>query len=303
MTGDLKNAFEELMIENEPPLTTSTEKIIRSGRRRQTRRRLEVWGVAAMTVVTTGVVVAATAGFGSLGGGEDSADVPANPPGYYPPVSSWREYSQAVHDLFLEEGPDFRYGSGEDDYPFELLESDSVSTGDPDVEYEIPRTGIAFLKTSDGTPVGSAFVQLYEPGPWSTEPEDDQWPLGFGSVFAGESIVSCWSGENEEQQESTKETKIRVTDTDCEEGVTSSGDQLIRVSRVEHYKDEPPGSYTNTVVVYRADGTAVTVNSFCGNEDEDDEYGGTCKDIQFDLDQLEAIAVALPAVIVTDGDH
>lgn len=78
---------------------------------------------------------------------------------------------------------------------------------------------------------------------------------------------------------------------------------MVLMSSVENYKDEPPSSRTNKVVAYRADDTAVVVSSFCGNEDVDDEYAGTCQDIQFALDQLEAIALALPKVIVTDDGH
>lgn len=305
MTGNVRDLFEETMIDNEPPLSTNAGDIVAAGRRRRRHRRLgwvAATGTAGIAVVlSASLILPAGGGDAVPGDGTTSAtdEQTESPDEAYPVVDTWGEYSDVVRELFIEQAPEFVYNSGGQADAFEMSESGQVSSDDPDLEYEIPHTGSAFLKTADGQPVGSVGVRAYEPGPWEAEPGDERFHHD-NSVFGGP-IVSCWSGETEVQHDAPgAPVEIEVTETECEDTTTPDGDRMIRVSTVDYYEGKEPHSYENTVVIYRSDETAVVVSGFCGNDDEDDEYGGTCHDIQFDLDQLEAIALGLPKVIITD---
>ena len=306
MTGDLKNFLEETLMDNEPPMQTNTDDILHAGRRKQGKRRMGIAGIAAAAVAVAGVVVGMTVGLPHLTADADEPAPPADqdqPDETYIPVDSWDEYSKVLEDLYMEQGPDSQYKAEEGGEPFALTESGDASSTDPDFTTEIPTEASMMLKTADGKPVGSTSVALYEPGDWSKEPGDARLEP-FGPTFPGDPIISCWSGETEVQQGNDENNvKTEITDTDCEDTTTPDGDRMIRMSSAVGYQGEEPESYTNGVVIYRADDTAVKVQSFCGHEDEDDEYGGTCHDIQFDLDQLAAIAIGLPQVIVTDDGH
>ena len=303
MTSEMKDVFEETMSDIEPPLSTSTEEILVAGRRKQTRRRLSIFGGGAASLAVVGVAALMLPGLLSTPAGPDgtnSAGPEVEENGYPTPPETWEEYSALVLGLFQEQGPDLQFNGDSDAGPFELKEWGEFHSSDPDAWVEIPHSGSAFLKTADGTPVGSVGIDLYEPGEWSKEPGDDPYDVGIPGTNGP--LVSCWSGETDIHQGNTDIIKVYIATTECEDLTTPQGDRMIRASSVEHYENEPPGSYTNTVVIYRADGTAVVVSSFCGNEDEDDEYGGTCQEIQFDLDQLEAIALQIPAIPITDDE-
>lgn len=302
MTRDVRDLLDETMTDTEPPLSITAKDIVAAGRRRQFNRRLSWMGGTVAAVAA----LAVTVGFalpGSTEGGETA--LPADETetateDRYPVVDDWEEYSQAVWDLFVEQGPDYRYVGEEVDTPFLMSEWGDGDTGDADLPDKSSHMGNAFLKTLDGTPVGSVSVKAYQPGTWTDQPSDDPYWHVMGPWDPA--LYSCWSGETEVVQGDGPgaPVKIEVTETSCEETTTSDGDRMVLVSRVVGYEGEEPSRYENEVIIFRADDTAVIADSFCGNDDEDDEYGGTCHDIQFNLDQLAAIAAELPAVIVTD---
>lgn|GEM_PF-5917755 len=302
MTKDVRDLLDETMTDTEPPLSISAKDIVTAGRRQQFNRRMSWMGGTVAAVAA----LAVTVGFTLPGGtGESEVALPADQTETttdvgYPVVETWDEYSQAVWDLFVEQGPDYEYVGEEVDTPFLMSKWMVGDTGEPDALDKSSHMGNAFLKTLDGTPVGSVSVKAYQPGTWSDQPSDEPyWP----SLEPWDpAIYSCWSGETEVHQGEGVDApiKIEVTETECEETTTPDGDRMVLISRVVGYEGEEPSRYENQVVVFRADDTAVIADSFCGNDDEDDEFGGTCHDIQFNLDQLAAIAVELPAVIITD---
>ena len=317
---ELRDLLEETIMNNEPPVHTTTDDIVDDGRRRRSRRQWGIAGITGVAVVAAGLVTALTVGLPGFADADTDTDTttkaPAGDDGPVTPdlvdptmvPSDWQEYSQVVLALFNQHNPDLVYNGDSGREPFELDEWNTYNPGDPDKVYEMPHTGYAFLDGPDGQKVGSAEVILYEPGPWSTDPAQDEYAITVdgSAVFDDGPIVSCWEGVEsymDENSDGSFTERNHVTTTDCEETTTSSGDKMILIHKESGYEDEAPDTYRNSVVIFRSDDTAVVVGSMCGTADEDDPYGGTCQDLQFDLDQLAAIAEALPDVIVTDDGH
>ncbi|GAA4913837.1 hypothetical protein LX16_2169 [Stackebrandtia albiflava] len=300
MTDDIKAVFEQTLPETEPPPRWDTGRYLEAGRTRRRRRHIAAAGTGTFAVVAAALAVAiplSVPGADVATPGDDTPEPSASTtlPTQYPPApADWDEYTEIVSGLIAEQFPELLVQDLSE--VFELAETGEAWTDDPDAAMEIPHTAELWFETAEGEPAGSLSVRLFEPGPWTDE-ISEEW-LHYPDPFGGP-LVGCWSGSYEVQQEDSGVVKTMHTETTCDEATTSDGDRMVTVESRQFYEGEPVQSIRKTVVVYRADDTAVMLATHCGNDDEDEE-SGRCYESPVDVAALAAIAQDLPAIIVTD---
>lgn len=317
MTEQIKAMLDEAARFDEPPSGINGDDVVAKGRKRTRTRRLGAAGGATLSVaaVTALALVLAPAAGGTQGDDRDSAAGAIEQPGFTLPdldakpgdkfewlskyddgqrTKETRKFEAAYWKFVEDEFDDVRVVPDRGDVTFEPLADDTKPVMTRDVMWVNYVDG-----DSDPTPVYHDEIPWYRLQANLSLDRDDiaeyldvtvypkgSFEAGPGKEYGYRNLYTC-----DHRDAGPGGRQPVEADRDCSEKTGPDGEKIARVTTM--FKSGEVTGADRELIVYRADGTAISVRNWGAIRYRDGQLTST-QEPALDFEQLTDLALALP---------